>query len=302
MIATIGFFDGVHLGHRHLIDTMISEGRQMGQETMVITFNCHPRQVVQPEWRPQLLTSLDEKLSLLKATGVNRCHVLHFDREMASLSAHDFMRDVLKGQLGVTTLITGYDNRFGHDRLEGFDDYVRYGKEMGLNVMRGDELTVGDVNVSSSSIRRMLAEGHLVEATRCLDRYYTITGKVVEGEQIGRTIGFPTANISPNDCLKLIPANGVYAAEAYIDSEGECIGDDSVSNKKFKAMVNIGHRPTFDGKKDTIEAHLLNFSGNLYGHTLTIAFKERIREERRFRSPEELITQIREDEAKVLNG
>ena len=286
MIATIGFFDGVHIGHCHLIKMLKKVARERGVKSCVITFDRHPRQVVQPEWCPEMLTTLDEKKQLLEATGIDRCEVLHFDREMANQSARDFMLHTLKERLGVSILATGYDNRFGHNRSEGFDDYVRYGKEIGIEVIRGDELTDGSNNVSSSSIRRMLKEGRIEDATRCLGREYTTTGTVVGGEHIGRTIGFPTANIRPNDSTKLIPANGVYAVDVWSDT-GEIL--------RRRAMLNIGTRPTFDGKATTIEVHIPHFEGNLYGSTLTIAFIRKIRDERKFDSPEALVEQLNKD-------
>ena len=286
MIATIGFFDGVHIGHCHLINMLKKVARERCMESCVITFDRHPRQVVQPEWCPEMLTTLDEKTRLLKATGIDRCEVLHFDREMAAQSARDFMLHTLKERLGVSILATGYDNRFGHNRSEGFEDYVRYGKEIGIEVIRGDELTDGSNNVSSSSIRRMLTEGRIEDATRCLGREYTTTGTVVGGEHIGRTIGFPTANIRPNDSTKLIPANGVYAVDVWSDT-GEIL--------RRRAMLNIGTRPTFDGKATTIEVHIPGFKGDLYGKTLTIAFISKIREERCFDSPEALVEQLNKD-------
>ena len=286
MIATIGFFDGVHIGHCHLINMLKKVARERCMESCVITFDRHPRQVVQPEWCPEMLTTLDEKTRLLKATGIDRCEVLHFDREMAAQSARDFMLHTLKERLGVSILATGYDNRFGHNRSEGFEDYVRYGKEIGIEVIRGDELTDGSNNVSSSSIRRMLKEGRIEDATRCLGREYTTTGTVVGGEHIGRTIGFPTANSRPNDSNKLIPANGVYAVDVWSDT-GEIL--------RRRAMLNIGTRPTFDGKATTIEVHIPHFEGNLYGSTLTIAFIRKIRDERKFDSPEALVEQLNKD-------
>ena len=286
MIATIGFFDGVHIGHCHLINMLKKVARERGVESCVITFDRHPRQVVQPEWCPEMLTSLEEKTQLLKATGIDRCEVLHFDREMANQSAHDFMLHTLKEKLGVSILVTGYDNRFGHNRSEGFEDYVRYGKEIGIEVIKGEELTDGSNNVSSSSIRRMLKEGRIEDATRCLGREYQLTGTVVGGEHIGRTIGFPTANIRPNDSSKLIPANGVYAVDVWSQA-----GDIN----RERAMLNIGTRPTFNGTATTIEVHIPHFAGNLYGSTLSIAFLRKIREERKFDSPEALVEQLNKD-------
>ena len=286
MIATIGFFDGVHIGHCHLINMLKKVARERGVEACVITFDRHPRQVVQPEWCPEMLTTLDEKTQLLEATGIDRCEVLHFDREMANQSAHDFMLHTLKEKLGVSILVTGYDNRFGHNRSEGFEDYVRYGKEIGIEVIKGEELTDGSNNVSSSSIRRMLKEGRIEDATRCLGREYQLTGTVVGGEHIGRTIGFPTANIRPDDSSKLIPANGVYAVDVWSQA-----GDIN----RERAMLNIGTRPTFNGTATTIEVHIPHFAGNLYGSTLSIAFLRKIREERKFDSPEALVEQLNKD-------
>lgn len=286
MIATIGFFDGVHIGHCHLINMLKKVARERGVEACVITFDRHPRQVVQPEWCPEMLTTLEEKTQLLEATGIDRCEVLHFDREMANQSAHDFMLHTLKEKLGVSILVTGYDNRFGHNRSEGFEDYVRYGKEIGIEVIKGEELTDGSNNVSSSSIRRMLKEGRIEDATRCLGREYQLTGTVVGGEHIGRTIGFPTANIRPDDSSKLIPANGVYAVDVW--SQGGDIN-------RERAMLNIGTRPTFNGTATTIEVHIPHFAGNLYGSTLSIAFLRKIREERKFDSPEALVEQLNKD-------
>ena len=286
MIATIGFFDGVHIGHCHLINMLKKVARERGVEACVITFDRHPRQVVQPEWCPEMLTTLEEKTQLLEATGIDRCEVLHFDREMANQSAHDFMQHTLKEKLGVSILVTGYDNRFGHNRSEGFEDYVRYGKEIGIEVIKGEELTDGSNNVSSSSIRRMLKEGRIEDATRCLGREYQLTGTVVGGEHIGRTIGFPTANIRPDDSSKLIPANGVYAVDVWSQA-----GDIN----RERAMLNIGTRPTFNGTATTIEVHIPHFAGNLYGSTLSIAFLRKIREERKFDSPEALVEQLNKD-------
>ena len=286
MIATIGFFDGVHIGHCHLINMLKKVARERGVEACVITFDRHPRQVVQPEWCPEMLTTLEEKTQLLEATGIDRCEVLHFDREMANQSAHDFMLHTLKEKLGVSILVTGYDNRFGHNRSEGFEDYVRYGKEIGIEVIKGEELTDGSNNVSSSSIRRMLKEGRIEDATRCLGREYQLTGTVVGGEHIGRTIGFPTANIRPDDSSKPIPANGVYAVDVWSQA-----GDIN----RERAMLNIGTRPTFNGTATTIEVHIPHFAGNLYGSTLSIAFLRKIREERKFDSPEALVEQLNKD-------
>lgn len=286
-VATIGFFDGVHLGHCHLIDTVKAIAEERRLTSCVVTFDRHPRKVVQPEWCPEMLTTPEEKKRLLSSTGIDHCEVLHFDRAMASLSARDFMQQILKEQLDVSVLVIGYDNRFGHNRSEGYEDYVRYGKEIGIEVIQGKELTVEKSHVSSSAIRRMLKQGDIAKATRCLGHDYQLTGTVVGGRHIGRSIGFPTANIRPNDSGKLIPGNGVYAVDVWSDVSDIC--------KPTRAMLNIGTRPTFNGKTTTIEVHIPDFCGDLYGKTLSIAFKGRIREERRFESPQELVEQLYKD-------
>ena len=237
LVATIGFFDGVHRGHRFLIDRVIEEAQRSGMSSAVITFDRHPREVLQTDYQPDLLSTLNEKLLLLSKTHVDNTVVLHFDASLAALTAHDFMRDVLQGQLKVRKLIIGYDNRFGHNRSEGFDDYVRYGKELGIEVIRADAFLPDDVRVSSSVIRTCLRESRVEEANRLLGYDYTIESRIVRGYQNGRKMGFPTANLDVTRCQQLLPASGVYAVLVRLK--------DSVGWKR--GMMNIGHRPTFNG-------------------------------------------------------
>lgn len=285
LAATIGFFDGVHLGHRYLIKQVFDVAKRQGLCSAVITFDRHPRQVVQTDYCPQLLSTFDEKLELLASTGADRCIVLPFNADMAALSAHDFMESVLRKQLSVQTLVIGYDNRFGHNRSEGFEDYVSYGKEMGIKVVKAEPLVVNGVNISSSVVRSLLQEGEVGLATKCLGRRYSISGTVVHGKHIGTELGFPTANLRPDCKEKLIPANGAYAVEVTIE------GDSTA----HPAMMNIGTRPTFDGKTTTLEANLLDFNGEIYGQSVTIAFAARLRAERKFRNAAELASQLRRD-------
>ncbi len=288
-VATIGFFDGVHLGHRHLIAAVIDEAKRRGMESTVVTFDRHPRQVVSSNFCPRLLSTMEEKLVLLEKTGVDNCVVLPFDKEMAQLSAREFMQSILADRLHVKVLFTGYDHRFGHNRQEGFNDYVSYGKEMDMEVRRGEPFVLEGVNVSSSVVRSLVEEGEMGHASRCLGYKYTVIGHVVSGEHIGTTIGFPTANVAVADTNKLLPADGVYAVRVRLAGE-----------KSYReAMLNIGSRPTFDGKKRTIEAHILDFSGDIYGGELAVAFYSKIREERRFRSATELAVQLKRDEKEV---
>lgn len=289
LVATIGFFDGVHRGHRFLIDRVIEEAQRSGMSSAVITFDRHPREVLQTDYQPDLLSTLDEKLLLLSKTHVDNTVVLHFDASLAALTAHDFMRDVLQGQLKVRKLIIGYDNRFGHNRSEGFDDYVRYGKELGIEVIRADAFLPDDVRVSSSVIRTCLREGRVEEANRLLGYDYTIESRIVSGYQNGRKMGFPTANLDVTRCQQLLPASGVYAVLVRLK--------DSVGWKR--GMMNIGHRPTFNGTTTSMEVNLFNFSGDLYGQELFVSFISKIRDERKFDSIDALAEQLQHDKVQI---
>lgn len=289
LVATIGFFDGVHCGHRFLIDRVIEEAQRSGMSSAVITFDRHPREVLQTDYQPDLLSTLDEKLLLLSKTHVDNTVVLHFDASLAALTAHDFMRDVLQGELKVRKLIIGYDNRFGHNRSEGFDDYVRYGKELGIEVIRADAFLPDDVRVSSSVIRTCLREGRVEDANRLLGYDYTIESRIVSGYQNGRKMGFPTANLDVTRCQQLLPASGVYAVLVRLK--------DSVGWKR--GMMNIGHRPTFNGTTTSMEVNLFNFSGNLYGQELLVSFISKIRDERKFDSIDALAEQLQHDKVQI---
>ena len=289
LVATIGFFDGVHRGHRFLIDRVIEEAQRSGMSSAVITFDRYPREVLQTDYQPDLLSTLDEKLLLLSKTHVDNTVVLHFDASLAALTAHDFMRDVLQGQLKVRKLIIGYDNRFGHNRSEGFDDYVRYGKELGIEVIRADAFLPDDVRVSSSVIRTCLREGRVEDANRLLGYDYTIESRIVSGYQNGRKMGFPTANLDVTRCQQLLPASGVYAVLVRLK--------DSVGWKR--GMMNIGHRPTFNGTTTSMEVNLFNFSGDLYGQELLVSFISKIRDERKFDSIDALAEQLQHDKVQI---
>ena len=289
LVATIGFFDGVHRGHRFLIDRVIEEAQRSGMLSAVITFDRHPREVLQTDYQPDLLSTLDEKLLLISKTHVDNTVVLHFDASLAALTAHDFMRDVLQGELKVRKLIIGYDNRFGHNRSEGFDDYVRYGKELGIEVIRADAFLPDDVRVSSSVIRTCLREGRVEDANRLLGYDYTIGSRIVSGYQNGRKMGFPTANLDVTRCQQLLPASGVYAVLVRLK--------DSVGWKR--GMMNIGHRPTFNGTTTSMEVNLFNFSGNLYGQELLVSFISKIRDERKFDSIDALAEQLQHDKVQI---
>lgn len=288
-VATIGFFDGVHRGHQFLIANVREEARKAGLPSLVITFDRHPRQVLSQDYQPRLLTTLDRKLQLLSLTGVDNVAVLHFTKEMAALSARDFMQQILHDKLNVRELIIGYDNRFGHNRAEGFDDYVGYGKEIGIQVRQATPFAVGDIKVSSSLTRSFLEGGEVEMATRCLGRPYELSGMVVKGFQQGRKLGFPTANLDTGNSGLLIPKGGVYAVKASIDNH----------QRLLSAMMDIGTRPTYGGTRLSLEVNIFNFHGSLYGKRLTVQFFKRMRDDRKFESIEDLAAQLQKDRESV---
>ena len=271
-VATIGMFDGVHLGHQFVLGQVRQTALLRALQPMVITFD----HTLRPD---PILTTLQEKLALIARTGIERTEVLSFTDALKQMTAREFMQQVLKNQLDVDVLLTGYDNRFGYHREEGFDDYVRYGRQMGIEVLR----LPAEGNVSSSMIRSLLREGRVAEATAKMGHPYMLEGSVAHGEHIGTQLGFPTANLEPTDPQKLVPSAGVYAVWA------------SVGGQSYHAMMNIGQRPTFDGHRTTLEVHVLHLNADLYGQRLTIQFIQRLRDEQRFSSAEALRQQLLHD-------
>ena len=287
-VATIGFFDGVHLGHRFLIEQVKELAKDKGLRSALITFPVHPRQVMKSDYRPELLTTPEEKIELLKAQGVDYCIMLDFTVELSQLSALSFMKDILQQRYNVSTLIIGYDHRFGHNRSEGFEDYVRYGQQIGMNVHRAQACMIDDLNISSSLVRAHLLEGKIDLSTRYLGYNYSIEGVVVGGYRVGRTIGFPTANLDLRESNKLIPSDGVYAVRVEVKG---CL---------YAGMLNIGYRPTLDnGSKKSIEVHILRFDEDIYDEKIRLYFVSRIRSEMKFSGLDELIAQLKRDAAFV---
>lgn len=286
--ATIGCFDGVHLGHRYLISQVRDEARKQGLRSMLITFPVHPRQVMQSNYRPQWLTCLPQKEDLLKTQEADYCLLLPFTRELSLLSARRFM-ELLHARFNVQALVIGYDHRFGHNRSEGFEDYCRYGKELGMEVVHASAWVEDGVSVSSSLIRGLLKEGDVARANRYLGYRYYLDGQVVSGYQVGRKLGFPTANLQPSCPDKLIPREGVYAVYAYVDG------------KRYAGMLNIGRRPTIDnGTERSIEVHIIGFEADIYQHYLRIEFMQYVREERKFEGIEALIAQLQRDKETIV--
>ena len=287
--ATIGFFDGVHAGHRFLLGQLKSLANTHRLPSMVITFSQYPKSILRTGFQPTLLNTLDERMERLSLSGIDYCLLLDFTQPLSQLTAKEFIHKKLKEEWRVKLLLIGYDHRFGKNRAEGFDDYVKYGKECGIEIIRA--LKLPDVSVSSTHIRSCLLKNDVKEANRMLTYFYRLEGKVVEGNRLGREIGFPTANLEVNDKHKIIPGNGIYAV--CVNWKGE----------KYGAMVYIGKRPTvaIHGEK-RIEAHLFNFSGDLYGETLQLEFVDFLREDKHFESVEDLKKQLSIDRETALRA
>lgn len=288
LFAALGVFDGVHRGHRAVIARVESEAAARGLSSAVITFRAHPQQVLRPQVPFRMLTSPEERETLLRQTGIDRVIFLDFTREMSLLSAFDFLQ-ILSSHYRVKGLIIGYDHRFGHNRAEGFDDYVKYGQRLGMEILHADELVTDAGPVSSSIIRELLIKGDLTTANHLLSYPYTLHGKVVNGFHVGRELGFPTANIDIDYPDKLIPANGVYAARIVLPD-----------GNRYNGMLNIGNRPTLNRPNDySIEANLFDFSGNLYGSSLAVELIRYMRPEQTFADITALRAQLIADEAAI---
>ena len=287
MIATTGFFDGVHSGHRLVIERLVSLARERGDESLVVTFWPHPRAVLQDGARElRLLNSLEEKKELLRNLGVDRVEVLDFTRSFAALTAEQYLREILRDRFGVTTLLMGYDNRLGSDRLTA-GQLQPFTDDLGLELIELEPLSFRaerrNLEISSTKIRQSLEQGDVLQANEMLGYGYSLTGVVVAGNRLGRTIGFPTANMKLYEPLKLVPGRGVYVVEV------------QVLGKTWRGMTNIGLRPTVGGTFTTIETHILDFDEDIYGLPLRITFLKRLRDEVHFPSLDALKEQLAKD-------
>lgn len=286
-IATIGFFDGVHKGHRYLFKQLNEEAAARGLKPLIVTFEEHPRTVLQSDYIPKLLSTKEERKALLSAYG--EVVMLRFST-IRDLTAEQFMIR-LKEEYGVEVLLMGYDHRFGSDGLRNPEDYCRVGAKQGIEVLRMEEYQDGTQHVSSTEIRTALEKGDVERAKELLGRPYALFGKVVHGKGLGRTIGFPTANIEPEEPNKIIPMAGVYEVKV----KGERLKDEGVYSVEVTGYgLQVTGICNIDAK-GTIEVHLLGYKGNLYGQNLTIQFMQFIRKERQFHSLDELQQQIKAD-------
>lgn len=289
IVAGIGFFDGVHSGHRALISEIRDKAAEKKCASAVVTFRNHPRQVLHSDYRPVLINTFEERMQLLSETGIDYAIVLDFDARMSEMTSLGFML-YLRDHYSLKGLFIGYDHRFGHNRSEGFADYLRHGAEVGVEVYNSSPVYAGSVPVSSSAVRRFLQECDVEHAAQMLAYRYFLSGKVVSGYGIGRKLGFRTANIEVEDMHKLIPGNGVYAVYVTLPDGTE-----------KKGMLNIGRRPTVHNSNERfVEVHIFDYDGNLYGTTLTVSFAGYLRPERKMADMEMLKKQLEEDREKAL--
>ena len=291
MVIATGFFDGVHIGHRFVIERLVNAARERGDQSMVVTFWPHPRNVLQDDARNlRLLTSLEEKKALLRGLGVDHVEVLPFTKEFSRLTTREYFRDILITRFGAKAILIGYDNRMGCDPQTP-ESIEKIAESEGLDVIRLGSVSSpsGGVTVSSTKIRDAVAAGQMEAAAAMLGYEYSLLGVVVAGNRLGRTIGFPTANIQLYEPLKLLPGNGVYSVDA------ETLG------RKFKGMCNIGVRPTVRaGGQRTIETNIFDFDEDIYGLDLKVTLHHKIRDERRFDSIDALRSQLAADKACIL--
>jgi riboflavin kinase/FMN adenylyltransferase len=286
-IAIIGMFDGVHLGHRLLIDTATTMAKEQKKRTLAITFNNHPLSIINPERCPKLLMTVSERLDTLRQAGIDSVIALDFDDNLRRKTAHEFLK-MLHDEHGVDEVILGFNQHFGSDRLNTIEEYNNAAKGTGIIVIRAPEYVSQslDSHVCSSAIRKALSSGDIKTANIMLGRQYAICGNVVKGKQLGRTIGFPTANIKPLEARQLIPAKGVYAVTA------------EVNGIIHRGVMNIGTRPTVDSSEHpetSLEVYLLDFNEDIYKDFIIVKFADRIRNERKFSNLTELKQQISED-------
>lgn len=287
LVAAIGMFDGVHLGHLTLLDAVKAEAQRRGMSSAVFTFRQHPRQVLHPEHEVRMLMSLTDKLQAISQQGIDYIVPLEFTPELAQLSALEFMRRLRDGY-GVRVLLMGYNHRFGHDRSSSFADYVRWGAELGIDVVKAPEYLGQYAPVSSSIIRNLITAGKVDDAMHCMGRPYSLCGRVVHGFRNGRAMGFPTANVGEIAADVLIPHNGAYAVMVWLKV------------KWWQGMVNVGYRPTLsDSNRLSIEVNVFDFEGDVYGEPITLQFIQFLRLEFKMVSVDELRRQLELDRDKA---
>ena len=281
-VLSLGMFDGVHFGHISIINLLKSVAQENNLETAILTFWPHPRKVFNPNDEIKLLNTLNEKLNLLENANLDVVFLKSFDENFRNLTGEEFVRQILVEKLNVKHIIIGHDHVFGKNKSGNFELLQKLSKELDFVVQQLDAVKEGEFNISSTKIRNCLANGNIISANKMLGYHYSVSGKVIDGKKLGRTIGYPTANIEVDE-LKLLPKKGAYIVEVY------------VKNKFYKGMLSIGTNPTVNGDKLTVEVYILDFNKDIYGEEITVKFRDFLHEEIKFESLEKLIERLDED-------
>ena len=288
-ILTLGTFDGVHIGHKKILEKVIQNTQDEKYESLVLTFFPHPRMILQERSEIKLLNTMSEKILLLEQLGIQNLVIHPFDETFSRLTAEDFVRTVLVEQFKIHKIIIGYDHRFGRNRTADINNLIEFGEKYGFEVEQISAQEINAISVSSTKIRNAIQEGEMLLANKYLGYHYFLTGTVIKGKQLGRTIGFPTANLKIEEDYKLIPSKGVYI----VSSE--------INNQTVFGMMNIGNNPTVGNETLSVEIHYLNFEGDLYDQKITVAIYQRIRNEEKFDSLSLLKEQIEKDKLHTLS-
>ncbi|MDR6515408.1 bifunctional riboflavin kinase/FAD synthetase [Chryseobacterium camelliae] len=282
LALSLGMFDGVHIGHKSIIDELKKTGQEKDLETAILTFWPHPRFVFNPDEDLKLLNTLDEKTVLMEKYGIQNLFLKEFDAGFRNLTGEEFVRQILVDALHVKYLIIGYDHSFGKNKSGNFELLQKLSGELGFEVEQMEAINIHENNISSTKIRKALLTGNIREANEMLGYSYSVSGTIVHGKKIGRTIGYPTANIE-TDSIKLLPKKGAYIVEVF------------VQGKHYKGMLSVGTNPTVNGEKLTIEVYILDFAGDIYGKDITVRFRDFLHDEIKFEGMDKLIERLDED-------
>ncbi|WP_279197339.1 bifunctional riboflavin kinase/FAD synthetase [Chryseobacterium indoltheticum] len=288
LALSLGMFDGVHLGHKCIIDELKKVGSAHNLETAILTFWPHPRFVFNPNEDLKLLNTLDEKTLLMEKYGINNLFLKEFDEEFRNLTGEEFVRQILVDKLNVKYLIIGYDHSFGKNKSGNFELLQNLSKELDFEVEQMEAINIHENNISSTKIRNALLAGNILEANEMLGYSYSVSGTVGHGKKLGRTIGYPTANIETEN-IKLLPKKGAYIVETFINDQ------------QYKGMLSVGTNPTVNGDKLTVEVYILDFEGDIYGEKITVKFRDFLHEEIKFEGLEKLIERLNEDKSLTEN-